>query len=710
MVIDRNESGSDADAGRRASDSSFLDRDLNWLEFNRRVLHEALDDRTPLLERVKFLAIFTSNLDEFVMKRVYGLREQIRAGVRSAGRTRLGPEVKLRRMRETMLELLGRQGAVWLTTIRPALAKHGIHLLDWVDLAPNERNAARRVFRSKVFPVLTPLAVDPGHPFPFISNLSTSLGIMLGDPEGDGSLFARVKVPQGLPQWLPLCTPGSAGEQRYIHLTDLIAHNLDPLFPGMQILDVLPFRVTRNAEVGAGDINDAEDLLEAIEDKVRQRRLECAVRLEHPPAPNPEILRLLMQQLDLRPEDVYEMPGPLEYLSLSQIASLQIPGLRYEHWTPAVPPALADAETSIFDVIRAGDLLVHHPYDSFDGTALRFIRQAVEDPDVLAIKITLYRTGSDSPFIPLLIQAAEAGKQVVCLVELKARFDEQQNIELARQMERAGVHVIYGFERLKTHTKTALVVRREGDDVRCYAHAGTGNYHYKTARLYVDLGLLTANDGLTGDVAHLFNYLTGRCRDSRYQKLLVAPVDMKRRFIEMIDREAEHHRAGRPARIVAKMNQLEDRQVIRALYRASRAGVPIDLVVRGFCTARPGVPGLSDNIRVCSVIGRFLEHSRIYCFRNGHDDELEGDYFIGSADWMHRNLDARVEAVAPIEDRSLRRELWDILQVHLTDQRSAWDMQPDGTYVQRRPALDTTGPETKGSHQVLMERTRQRGR
>jgi polyphosphate kinase len=689
---------------------TFLDRDLNWLEFNRRVLHEALDDRTPLLERVNFLAIFTSNLDEFVMKRVYGLREQVRAGVSSVGRAELGPDVKLRRMREAMLEMLGQQGDVYLNTIRPALAEQGIHLLPWGDLVPSDRREARRIFHSKVFPVLTPLAVDPGHPFPFISNLSTSLGIMLEDPEGEGSLFARVKIPQGLPQWMRLGVAGGEGGQRYVHLVDLIAHNLDPLFPGMRILEVLPFRVTRNAEVGAGDINDAEDLLEAIEDKVRQRRLECAVRLEHPLAPSPTILRLLMQQLDLGPDDVYEMPGLLEYLSLRELASLPIPGLRYDHWTPAVPPALAEAETSIFDVIRAGDLLAHHPYDSFDETTLRFIRQAVADPQVLAIKITLYRTGSDSPFIPLLIQAAEAGKQVVCLVELKARFDEQQNIELARKMERAGVHVIYGFEHLKTHTKTALVVRREDDDVRCYAHAGTGNYHYKTARLYVDLGLLTANDDLTGDVTHLFNYLTGRCRDSQYAKLLVAPVNMKKQFIQMIDREAEHQRAGRPAQIVGKMNQLEDRQVIRTLYRASRAGVPIDLIVRGFCTARPGVPGLSDNIRICSVIGRFLEHSRIYYFRNGHEDELEGDYFIGSADWMHRNLDARVEAVAPIEDRSLRRELWQILQVHLADQRSAWDMQPDGTYVQRRPAPDATGTEAKGSHQVLMDRTRQRGR
>jgi polyphosphate kinase len=408
-----------------------------------------------------------------------------------------------------------------------------------------------------------------------------------------------------------------------------------------------------------------------------------------------------MEALELGEEDVYEMPGLVEYRSLRDIATLPFPAFRYKPWTPLVPHRLQAEETKLFTVIRAGDLLVHHPYESFDDTVLRLIKEAVADPEVLAIKMTLYRTGKDSPFVPLLIQAAESGKQVACLVELKARFDEHENIVLAQKMERAGVHVVYGVEGLKTHTKTTLIVRREEGEARCYAHIGTGNYHRQTARLYVDTSLLTCRPDLTADIADLFNYLTGRNRKDNYRKLLIAPANMKQRFLMMIEREIAHHRAGRPAHILAKMNQLEDRDICNALYTASQAGVPVDLIVRGFCTLKPGVPGLSENIRVISVIGRFLEHSRIYYFRNGAEQEEDGEFYIGSADWMHRNLESRVEAITPIEDKDFKADLQWILQTHLSDQRSAWDMQPDGTYVQRTPKASADAP-VPGSHDLMM--------
>ncbi len=680
-----------------APGSRFLDRDLNWLEFNRRVLHEALDERIPLLERVQFLSIFTSNLDEFVMKRVYGLREQIRAGVQSPDTEKPTSEGLLHAIHATIQDMLNQQAEAYHLTIKPALAAQGIHLLGWSNLTDEEKRLASLIFDKTVFSVLTPLSVDVGHPFPFISNLSLSLALTLTDPVTKVCAFARVKIPDTLPQWIRIETDAFQGAYRFVSLVDLIAHHLDRLFPDMKISGIMPFRVTRNAEVEA-DLEDVEDLLQAIEEQVRQRRMECVVRLECPNKADPTNRRILMEALELGEEDVYEMPGLVEYRSLQDIAALPFPAFRYKPWTPLVPRRLQGEETRVFDLIRSGDLLVHHPYESFDDTVLRLIKEAVADPEVLAIKMTLYRTGKDSPFVPLLIQAAEAGKQVACLVELKARFDEHENIVLAQKMERAGVHVVYGVEGLKTHTKTTLIVRREERKTRCYAHIGTGNYHRKTARLYVDTSLLTCQPDLTADIADLFNYLTGRNRKEDYRKLLIAPANMKRRFLSLVEQEVEHHRAGRPAHIIAKMNQLEDRDICLALYAASQAGVPIDLIVRGFCTLKPGVPGLSENIRVISVIGRFLEHSRIFHFRNGAEQEIDGEYFIGSADWMHRNLESRIEAIAPIEDRSLKADLQQILQTHLSDQRSAWDMKPDGTYVQRKPV----NAESQGSHETLM--------
>ena len=692
------------------SPEEFLNRDTSWLEFNRRVLHEALDERTPLLERVRFLGIFSSNLDEYFMKRVGGLKRQIIRGWTQPSPDGLGPQQTLAAIRAAVLPLLAAQADCFANSIRPALAANGVHLLTWTDLTDAERANAVRHFRASVFPVLTPLAVDPGSPFPFISNLSTSLGVVLHHPDRTDNLFARVKVPEGMPGWIQVNDPqpGATPVYRFISLAELIRANLQDLFPDMAIVEVTAFRLTRNADIER-DEEDADDLMELIEEELRRRRFADVVRLEHARDPHSWIMDFLTRELDLSADDLYEMSAELDYPDLKQIADLNLgnAALKYEPWSPAVPPALADDEADIFSVIRSGDVLVHMPYESFTASVERFIRQAVDDPHVLAIKMSLYRTGDASPFVPHLVRAAEARKQVVCLVELKARFDEERNIQVAGVLEKAGVHVVYGVVGLKTHAKTTLVVRQDADGIRCYGHVGTGNYHAGTARLYTDLGLLTCDPAITTDMVELFHYLTGRSLKRDYKKLLVAPVTMQARFLEMIDREAEHARAGKPAHIIAKMNSLEERKIIRALYRASRAGVKIDLIVRGFCTLRPGVAGLSENIRVSSVIGRFLEHSRIFYFRNAQDDALDdpvaGEFYSGSADWMYRNLQARVEAVAPIEQRPLRQRLWDMLQILLNDRRQGWDLQPDGTYVQRTPA---DAVKEIGTHQTMMNLTR----
>jgi len=664
------------------------------------VLHEALDRRTPLLERVRFLAIFSNNLDEFFMKRVGGLRRQIDAGVGSVPWEPMPPAELLAKIRATVLEDIGAQAAAYRDLILPELRQAGIEIATWDQLDAGEREEAEAWYRRNVFPILTPLAVDPGHRFPFISNLSMSLGVMLRRPGESEQLFARVKVPE-----VPTRLHRLSGSRRFIPLRQIIENNLDDLFPGMEVLKVMPFRVTRNADVEQ-DAEDAEDLLEHIQQTLKERRFARVVRLELTPNPNPRILRFLMEELDLRPDEIYESRGLLDYGVLHQVADLDMPELRYPKWKGIVSPGLEGDDADVFSRIRGGDILVHHPYERFDASVERFIEQAAEDPRVLAIKQALYRTSGDSPFIPNLIRAAESGKQVAVLVELRARFDEARNITWARKLEDAGVHVAYGVVGLKTHTKTALVVRQEGSGIRCYAHIGTGNYNSKTARLYEDVGLFTCNPAITEDLVALFNYMTGRSRQREYQKLLVAPVGMKRSFLELIEREMHLHTPERPGRIVAKMNQLEDRSVTEALYEASRAGVRIDLIVRGFCCLRPGVPGLSENIRVISVIGRFLEHSRIFWFSGGRENPIEGDFYIGSADWMYRNLNTRVEVATPVEAPPLRRRLWEILQIALDDRRQVWEMRSDGTYEQRTPeGLDADDPMALGAHQRLMAAT-----
>jgi len=704
---------------------SFINREVSWLRFNERVLNEALDDRTPLLERVGFLAIFNSNLDEYFQKRVGYLKRQAQLGQGQPGPDGMPIVDQLKTIREMVLPMLQKQADCYRDQILPALAQNGIELLNWKHLTEREKKEAEQHFLSNLFPVLTPLAVDPGHPFPFISNLSTSLGVMLRTRPGDplaaktdvtgtfGLQFARVKVPEVLPGWIRLEseTADDRNRYRFISLQNLIHHNVHHLFQGMELEEVEPFRVTRNAAVGSQD-EDAEDLLEVVNEELRQRRFANIVRLEVDDTPYRPLNQFLIGEMDLREQDVYEMPGELDYNDLWVVhGKCDKPELKYEPWQPIRPLRLGDDGASIFNVIRSGDVMVHHPYESFSSSVERFISEACSDPNVIAIKLTLYRTAKNSPFIPDLIRAAESGKQVVVLVELKARFDEERNVELARRLEKAGIHVVYGVVGLKTHTKTALVVRREGESLRTYAHIGTGNYNSKTANLYTDLGLFTCDPRLTGDLVQLFHFLTGRSIAPEYAHLLIAPTNMRSRFEQMIQREIDDCSAWRergadpadPLRpsIVAKMNSLEDQHICRKLYEASGVGVKIDLIVRGFCCLRPGVDGLSENIRVTSIIGRFLEHSRIYRFHNAGQPE----YYIGSADWMYRNLNNRVECITPIYEHAHRQRLQDMLDIMLADQRQAWDMQPDGTYIQRSPK-DINSASSVGTHRTLMDQIR----
>lgn len=677
-------------------------RELSWLDFNYRVLHEALDLRVPLLERLKFLSIFSSNLDEFFMKRAGGLKRQQLLGVVSSSPGGSSPAEQLFEIRKATLPLLKKQGECYEQQIKPGLREQGIELVSWQELSTTERGRANHYFDSNVFPVLTPLAVDPAHPFPFISNLSTSLGVTLRYPRKNERHFARVKIPDMLPQWIRVDSENQEGRYRFIRLVDIIQHNLSKLFPEMMLTGSMLFRITRNADIEREE-EDAEDLLEMIEEELRQRRFAHVVRLEHLPNPDPWILELLLDELELNKEDVYELSGELDYTKLKEISDLNIPRLRYDPWVPVVPTALSHIETNIFDIIRERDLLIHHPYHSFSASVVRFVEDAVNDPKVLAIKMTVYRTGENSPFIPLLIQAARAGKQVVCLVELKARFDEQQNIRWAEELEEAGAHVTYGVVGLKTHAKTIIVVRNEGQQLRCYAHIGTGNYHAGTANLYTDISLFTSKKTYTDDIIDLFLYLTGRSLKQNYRCLLVAPFNLKERFLSLIEREIEHKQNGRPARIIAKMNSLEDVDICQALYRASQQGVEISLIVRGLTTIRAGIAGLSENIRLLSVVGRLLEHSRIFFFQNGAESSLGGEFYIGSADWMTRNLVGRVELVVPIEELELKQECWIILQTILDDFRLAWEMRGDGRYIQRKPRNDND----VGTHTVLMQRAKE---
>jgi len=675
----------------------FVNRELSWLQFNSRVLAQAADPFMPLLERVRFLGIFDSNLDEFFMKRVGGLKRQVLAGVASVSADGLSAKQQLESIRYALEPLLVEQQRIFLEEILPGLGREKIELIEWHNLNDEERAFARLFYESQVFPLLTPLSVDSGHPFPFISNLSLSLGFSLQHPDYEDPLFARVKVDSHLPQWIRIPPRSEDSTIRFLNMGGLIMSQAETLFPGMKILGCMPFRVTRNIDLHIDD-EDAEDLMEAIEEGLRARRAGRVVRLEHGPNPEPWILQFIIDELDLEADAVFESRGLLDYSGLTPLIELDIPRLKFPHWSPSVPISIPE-DANIFQAIRSHDILVHHPYESFTASVERFLRDAAHDPKVVAIKMTIYRVGQVTPLMPYLMRAAEAGKEVVCLVELKARFDEKHNIYWAQELEKAGVHVVYGIPGLKTHAKAILIVRNEPEGLKAYAHCGTGNYHARTSNLYTDFGLFTSRPELTREFMDFFNYLSGRSLKNDYKKLLVAPLSMEGKLIELIEREIDHHRSGRPGRIILKMNALEDRHLIEKLYEASKAGVSVDLIVRGACCLRPGVSGLSDNIRVISIIGRLLEHSRAFYFANGQTNHLDGDFYISSADWMGRNMHRRVEVAIPIEELSLKDKIWGVLSVILDDHRLAWEMQNDGFYIRRNLV---PGKSNLGTHDALM--------
>ncbi len=714
-----------------AAEPRMFNRDLSWLEFNRRVLAQAADDRTPLLERVKFLAIFTSNLDEFFMKRVGLIKRHLRAGIENPWSAGYTPRQLMAAIREVVSEQQIEQARITRELVYPELARHEINVVSYKDLTLRDQRWADEYFETHVFPALTPLAVDPGHRFPFISNLSDNLALLVRVPPGSNGhgpvpgqvalpaeaegdepppSFARLKIPQTLKRMVAVPTRSGKKSERFVALPDIIRHNLSRLFPGVQIIEQVHFRVTRSAGIQRDEL-EAATLIESVEQDLKQRKFARAVRLEIEQDASPLLMRTLMDKLNLDSQDVYERTGPMDYLALYEIGDLDRPELKEPKWRAATPPRLRLAPpakpANFFAAIRKQDILVHHPYESFTDSVERFIAMAALDPDVVTIKQTLYRTSPDSPFIESMIRAAESGKQVACLVELRARFDEDRNVNFARKLEKAGVHVAYGVLGYKTHCKTALVVRKERQGLRCYAHIGTGNYHPKTANLYTDVGLFTCDPIITADLVNLFNYLTGISATQSYSQLLVAPFDMRRRFVEMIDRERAFAKRGLPARIIAKLNSLEDTEIVDKLYQASQAGVKVVLIVRGFCCLRPGVQGLSENISVISVVGRFLEHSRIFHFAAGQEDPLDGDWYLGSADWMYRNLNTRVECAVPVKHQDARRRLQRILQVSIDDYRHAWDLKPDGSYSSRRPDPneDPASPHVLGTFKTLMNDT-----
>src|SRR4051812_23805368 len=668
----------------------FFNRETSWVRFNERVLELAEDETVPLLERVKFAAIYVRNLDEFFMVRVAGLHDQVDADITDPladGRT---PAETIDALREKILGYRRRLTRCVNQELLPGLVEHGVRIVGCEELDDAQREQLRERFRRQIFPVLTPLAVGLGRPFPYISNLSLSLAVLVRDPIGSHTTFARVKVPtEMLDRFIDV------GERTFVPLEEVIANNLDALFPGMEIVDHGVFRVTRDADFEVSD--EADDLLVAVEAELRRRRFGEVVRVEVNDGIDQTLRAQLIEALEVEERQLYDIDGLIDLDDLMQIHGLSgMSELRDPPWTPVTQPRLHSDEgpADVFAAMRAGDVLVHHPYDSFSTSVERFVEQACADPDVLAIKLTIYRTSDDTPLIPLLIRASERGKQAVCLVELKARFDERANITWARSLEEAGVHVVYGHPALKTHAKCVLVIRREGDGVRHYVHAGTGNYNLKTARLYTDFGLFTTDERIGSDVADMFNFLTGYARPRRYRKVLVAPNHLRDGIIEEIHKTVEAHERGENARIRMKMNSLVDKRCIRALYEASQAGVPVELNIRGICCLRPGLEGVSENVRVVSVVGRFLEHSRVFCFERGDEQSI----WIGSADLMPRNLDTRVELVTPVRDATLRADLLDTLDRAFADDTNAWVLSGEGHWTRRTPE----GPEPGNVQRELM--------
>jgi polyphosphate kinase len=684
-------------SGEELPPDRFLDRELSWLAFNARVLELARDPDLPLLERTRFLAIFANNLDEFFMVRVAGLKRRIATGLALRSASGFEPREVLTQISVRAHELQEQHATVFREEVGPALEAEGISLVHWDALDPPEQERLHGFFRSQVFPVLTPLAVDPAHPFPYISGLSLNLAVTLRNPVTEKEHFARVKVPPLLPRLVAVDPPdgtpyplhGSPDGRlaRFVPLEDVIAVHLDQLFPGMEVLQHHTFRVTRNEELEVEE-DDVENLLQALEKELLRRRFGPPVRLEVAADIDEHVRDLLVRELGVSEAEVYELPEPLDLRALNLVADLDRPTLHYPKFVPATHRLLAEVESAkpsdIFAAVKARDVLLHHPYDAFSTSVQAFLEQAAADPRVLAIKQTLYRTSGDSPIVDALIDAAEAGKQVLALVEIKARFDEQANISWARKLEQAGVHVVYGIVGLKTHAKLSLVVRQESDGLRRYCHIGTGNYNPRTARVYEDMGLLTCDPMVGEDLSRLFNQLSGYAPKTAYRRLLVAPRSLRSGLVDRIEREIAHHQAGRPAAVRMKANSIVDEIIIDALYRASQAGVPVDVVVRGICAIRPGVPGLSENIRVRSILGRFLEHSRLFWFANGGEPLV----YIGSADLMHRNLDRRVEALVRLRDPRHIAEIEDLLNVSMDPGTSSWHLEADGTWTRHHKAVD----------------------
>jgi polyphosphate kinase len=674
----------------------WMQRDLGWIAFNQRVLHEAQDERNPWMERLKFLAIFSSNLDEFFMKRMELIQSLLKDGAYAEWEADLPMQIQ-----RNLSPLLETQHRIF-SQIRQGLADEGVELLDFSQLSESQKQETCLAFRKNILPILTPLAVDPSHPFPFLSNLSSSYGVLLNAPGFQDGRFARLKIPNSVPGWLRL--QSNAGNKMQLVCTNsVIQANLGDVFPGYEIISTTLFRVTRDAEVEFND--EILDIKQHVNDQLKQRRFEPVVRLEVDANNDSRVVELLQREFSLSDCQVYRVPGLMDYQKLWELCVLGPDHLRSPRWEPRFPAEFCEPDADLWELIKKQDLLVHHPYESFDLSVVRFIMEAAMDPKVRAIKMTVYRVGDQTPFVQSLIQAAEAGKQVACLIEVRARFDEQRNLQWAAKLERAGAHVVYGVVGLKTHSKIALVVRDEPDGLRCYAHIGTGNYHVNTSKLYTDLGLFTSDGQITQDIVDLFNFLTGCSAKKEYHRLLVSPTNMRSTLDALIDREIAHAQAGCQARIILKMNQLEDVGMISKLVEASAAGVRIELIVRGFCCLKPGIPGRTENISVRSIIGRFLEHSRVFWFSNGKQDPVQGDFFIGSADWMNRNLSGRVEAVTPVSRKEHRQRIWDILEISLKDQRNAWIMQPDGSYLQAKPSPNSDPDARLGTQATLMQKS-----
>lgn len=678
----------------------FLDRELSWLAFNQRVLELAEDPKMHLLERVNFLSIFASNLDEFFMVRVAGLKRRLATGIAVRSPSGLSPKEVLSKISEQSHALQLRHAKLFLEVIEPELEKNGIHLVRWRELGDQEKLNLQEYFEEQIFPVLTPLAVDPAHPFPYISGLSLNLAVVLQNPDTKKEHFARVKVPPLLPRFV--LVPGEFSDSvRYVPLEDIIGEFLGLLFPGMNVIQHHNFRVTRNEDLEV-DEDEGENLLIALEKELLRRRFGPPVRLEVADDINPQVLELLVRELDISNQDVYTLPSPLDLTGLSDIASLPRPELRFPQHLVTTNRYLTprdDEQIDIFGVLRNREVLVHHPYESFSTSVQEFLEQAAEDPQVLAIKQTLYRTSGDSPIVDALIQAAQAGKQVLALVEIKARFDEQNNITWARKLEQAGVHVVYGIVGLKTHCKLSLVIRQEAGSLRRYCHIGTGNYNPKTARYYEDFGLLTSRESVGEDLTKLFNHLSGYAPDAEFGTIMVSPVGVREGLTRLIEEEIAHHKAGKKSGIRIKVNALVDEEIIDSLYLASKAGVPIDILVRGMCALKPQVPGLSENIRVRSILGRYLEHSRIFSFLGGGDPKT----FIGSADMMHRNLDRRVEVLVRLSQPEHFQTIQELFDLAMSNQVAAWSLKPDGSWI--RSQYDSAGEALKDFQDTLMELT-----